>query len=235
MIRVDIEQGSDLWHRERYRKIGGTLSKDLFVNSDTLLIKVLSQLLEDFQHVDGYVSDEMLRGIELEPYALKSLIKYSGLNFGVIGWLQCEEIPILGISPDGITKDDRFSCEIKCPSSKRHTETILYNEIPKDNIHQCLHYFTVNPNLERHLFASFRPENNIKPLFVKELTRDTIIDLGLKKKVEVEVIGKKGVAIKPKTKVVADLKTVNEWVAIAKEAARDLQSTLDLKLKELEF
>ena len=44
----ELEQGSQEWHEIKWGKIGGTLSKGLFVKSDTLLIDILSQRLEDF-------------------------------------------------------------------------------------------------------------------------------------------------------------------------------------------
>lgn len=215
MKRINVQQGTIEWHEARYRKIGGSTSKGLFVNSDTLLIEMLGQFIEDFDHEDGFISDAMERGNELEPYAIEELNKYTGLEFNSVGWLQCEEIPLLGISPDGITDDNKFSCETKCPQRKKHTETIIADEIPLDHLHQCLHYFTVNPELEKHYFVSFRPENTIKPLFVKELTRDSIINLGTK--------------AKPVNK------SIYEWVAIAKGKAIELQLKIDKTIKQLEF
>ena len=215
MKRINIEQGTPEWHETRYRKVGGSTSKGLFVKTDTLRNELLGQFLEDFEDVDSYTSADMERGNELEPYAVKELNKYTNLSFNAVGWLQCEEIPLIGISPDGITDDNKFSCEIKCPARKKHTETILKDAIPLDNLHQCLHYFTINPTLEKHYFASYRPENKIKPLFVKELTRQSIINLGTEKK--------------------PNLKTVTEWVEIAKENARQLQINIDEAIKQLEF
>ena len=215
MKRIEIEQGTIEWFEARYRKIGGSTSKGLFVKGDTLMLEMLGQHLEEFEPEDGFTSADMARGTELEPYALEELKKYTGIEFKSAGWLQCEEIPLLGISPDGITDDDLYSCEIKCPARKRHTETIVNDAIPLDNLHQCLHYFTVNPKLEKHYFVSFRPENDIKPLFVKELTRDSVINLGTKAK-PVE-------------------KTIFEWVAIAKGKAIELQLRIDEEIEKLEF
>jgi len=216
MIRInDIEQGTSEWHETRYRKVGGSTAKGLFVKSDTLKIELLGQFFESFNYVEGYISDDMARGNLLEPFAVDELNKYTGLEFNDAGWLQCEEIPLLGISPDGITNDNKFSCEIKCPARKKHTETILKDAIPLDNLHQCLHYFVINPELEKHYFASYRPENKIKPLFVKELTNDSIINLGTIKKPQ--------------------LLTIKEWVEIAKQHAKELQISIDESIKQLEF
>tara|TARA_R110002051_G_scaffold1751_1_gene9820 strand:+ start:1054 stop:1761 length:708 start_codon:yes stop_codon:yes gene_type:complete len=235
MKRINIEQGTIEWHETRYRKIGGTKNKGLFVNSDTLLITLLGDFLEDFEDVDNFTSEAMQRGNDLEGPARNELNAYTGLQFNDAGWLQCEEIPLLGISPDGITDDDRFSAEIKCFGKDKHTRTIIEDIIPKDHINQCLHYFVINPKLEKHFFAAFRPENKLVPLFVKSMTRETVLDIGWTKKIEVEVLGKKGTPIKPKIVTVPDLKTVNEWVVIAKEKAKELQIDINSAIEGLKF
>lgn len=212
---INVEQGSIEWHEARYRKIGGSASKGLFVKTDTQLIELIAEHLEDFEDVDNFQTFDMQRGTELEPYALEELKKYTGIEFKSAGWLQSEEVEILGISPDGISDDDRFSCEIKCPAKKKHTETILNDEIPLDNLHQCIHYFTVNPKLDKHYFCSFRPENNIKPLFVKELTRDSVVNLG--------------------TKAKPVLKTVQEWTEIAIQEAKKLEEQIKTEIEKLNF
>jgi len=215
IVRNDIEQHSEEWHKVRYGKIGGTLSKGLFIKSDTLLEDVLSELVEDFDLQESFQSYDMIRGNELEPEARKTLNAYLGIELKEVGWLQCEEIALLGISPDGITECETISAEIKCPAAKKHLKTILSNEIPSDNIHQCLHYFTVNPKLEKHYFCSYRPENNFKSIFVKELTRDSLIDLG--------------------TKAKPNIRPIFEWVILAKKEAIILQEQIDEKLEQLKF
>lgn len=209
----DIVQGTEEWYKIRYGKIGGSTSKGLFVKSDTLLDEILSEKLEEYQSDDDdYVSKDMQRGNELEPYARREASLYTGIEFSECGWIQSSLNELLGISPDGITKDFKKSLEIKCPSAKKHTSTIRTGEIPSDNIHQCLHYFTVNEDLEEHYFVSFRPES-IKPLFVKKLTRDSLIDLGTKSKTNV--------------------KTVSEWVEISLLNAKELSNQIDLEINKI--
>lgn len=215
IARHDIEQHSEEWHKVRYGKIGGTLSKGLFVKSDTLLEDVLSQICEEFDLQENYQSYDMQRGSELEPEARQALSAYLGIKLNEVGWLQCEENEYLGISPDGITECETISAEIKCPNAKKHLATIRANEIPSDNIHQCLHYFTVNPKLENHYFCSYRPENIYKPIFVKKLTKESLINLG--------------------TKAKPIIKTISEWVVIAKNEAKELKSELEIELNKLKF
>lgn len=213
MIKHDVLQRSIEWHELKHGKIGGTLSKGLFVKSDTLLIEILSQIVEDYEAEDSYISYDMQRGIDLEPYALDALSNEIFVKFTTPGFLQSTSIPILGISPDGLSEDDTIGVEIKCPAAKKHTATILANEIPSDNIHQVLHSFTVNPKLEKMYFVSYRPESKVKQLWYKCIELDSDIDLG--------------------TKAKPQIKTVREWVEIARLEAEKLNKELNEALAKL--
>lgn len=213
IVHKELIQGTEDWLRIKWGKVGGSTSKGLFVPSDTLLLEMLSQHTEPFEmDEDAFINADMQRGIELEPMGKGEVSKFANVVFEDAGWLQCEEYLLLGISPDGITADCKITCEVKCPGAKKHISTVYNREIPSDNIHQCLHYFTVNPKLEKHYFASFRPESDY-PLFVKMLTWDSLIDLGTKSK--------------------PNVKNVSDWVGIAKHNAKELQDNLELAIKQL--
>lgn len=214
-VYTDIVQMTEEWFAIKYGKVGGSTSKGLFVPSDTLLLELLAELTEPFEmEEDNYVSSDMMRGIELEPMGRAEVEKYSGIKFTVPGWIQSLSIPIIGISPDGMSADMTVSMEVKCPGAKKHISTVYNKEIPSDNIHQSLHYFTVNPKCEKHYFASFRPESNY-PLFVKMITLDSLIDLG--------------------TKAKPNVKKVSEWVNIARYNALELEANLQIALKQLDL
>lgn len=178
IVYKDIEQKTLEWFEIKWRKIGGTASKGLFVKSDTLYIDLLGQYLEEFEPTDSFENEHTQRGNDLEPYAIEYVEKYTGLKFDNFGWLQSEKNELLGISPDGLTKDYRFATETKCLSRKKHTEILLKNEIPLEYVHQCVHYFTVNPKLEKLFFCAFRPESCKS--FIKELTLESVVNIGTK-------------------------------------------------------
>jgi len=182
----EIEQGSEEWHSIKWGKIGGTLAKGLFIKSDTLLIDILSQRLEGFDFIESFTSDAMDRGNELEPEAREYLNQYTGLTLEEYGWLQSDENELLGISPDGMISDETVACEIKCFGRKKHMEILLSQEIPLENIPQCIHYFTVNPKLEKLYFIAYRPE--APKHFIKELTRESMLNFGTKYKPVLESI-----------------------------------------------
>jgi hypothetical protein len=210
----NVEQRTYEWHLLKKGVIGGTLAKGLFVKSDTLLNDLVSKMIEDFDDEEGYVSFDMQRGIDMEPIAREELSREVFVKFNEVGFITHDTIKILGISPDGINEDGTIQCEIKCPASKKHTQTIRQDEIPSDNIHQVLHAFVVNEKLEKLIFCSYRPENNICPLWYKTITRSSEIDLG--------------------TKAKPNIKTVQEWVDIALTEAELLDVQVDAELKRLE-
>lgn len=177
----NILQGTQDWFEIKWRRIGGTRAKGLFVKSDTLLVELASEFTEEFELEDSYISESMERGNDLEPEARQELSNYLNIDFKTYGWLQSDECSLLGISPDGLTEDETIACEIKCPSRKKHLQYILDDQIPTDYLHQCVHYFTVNPKLDALYFCSYRPES-IKPLFIEEMTRYTLVNTGTKAK-----------------------------------------------------
>lgn len=180
----EIIQGTAEWHAIRYGKIGGTLCSSLLVKSDTLLKNVGSCYTEEYvPSDDDYVNSDMQRGIELEPYARRELSAYTKLSFIECGWLQSLKCDLMGISPDGVTSDLKHHAEIKCPTKEKHFENCYNDRIPDDNIYQCLQSFAVNPGLISVFFCSYRPEN-VKPLFVKELCRDDVIEITVNRKKE---------------------------------------------------
>jgi len=64
-------------------------------------------------------------------------------------------------------------------------------------------------------FCSYRPENIYKPIFVKELTLESIVNLG--------------------TKAKPILKTISEWVDIARNEANELAEQIEIELNKLKF
>ena len=230
----DIDQSAPEWLKLKWGKIGGTLSKGLFVDSDTLFIDLLSQYIESFDDdEEGYMNDAMIRGKELEPRALEYISQYTGIQFQNSGWLQSEESKLLGVSPDGISECEEYGAEAKCLSRKEHTAILVENKTPKEKIPQIVEYFAVNPKFKKVWFIAYRPES-IKP-FIEEFTRESVVDMGWKKKIEVEVIGAKGTPIKPKIETVTDWRTIDEWAKIAIERANKLEIRIEEKIKQLKF
>ena len=213
----NIEQKSSEWFEIKHGKIGGTRAKELFVKSDTLLFKLLAEHVEPFDEDsddEGYQSEAMERGSYLEPEARQELNKYTNLEFIECGWIQSSH-KLMGISPDGITSDLENQCEIKCPQAIAHLKIVLYEQIPIEYVNQCVHAFTCNDKLKNLFFVSYRPECKIKPLFVKKLTRDSIVN--------------NGTIAKPKNVSIQEL--VNDYFC----EADILQEQIEEKINKLKF
>tara|TARA_R110000765_G_scaffold164897_2_gene269949 strand:- start:88 stop:732 length:645 start_codon:yes stop_codon:yes gene_type:complete len=213
IVHEKLEQKSLEWFEVKWGKIGGTLSKGLHTKGDTLFIDLLSQHIEEFEPSDSWENEHTKRGNDLEPFAIEYLEKYTGYKFKQFGWLQSEENELLGISPDGLIEDLTIACEAKCFARKKHTEILLTREIPLDNIHQLVHYFTVNPKLEELYFCAFRPEAVTS--FVKRLTLNSEVNIGTK--------------AKPR------MFTIKEVVELSKSAADNLLDRINISKGKLNF
>ncbi len=229
----DFGQGSIEWLRMRWGKIGGTRASSLYTDSDTLMLHLLSEMTEPFDpDEEEYESDAMAWGKQWEYEARQELIRYTGIQFKEVGWVQ-SEIGLIGVSPDGLTDDFTIGCEIKCPQRKKHVENCLNPDIPKDHIRQCIHNFTVNSKLKEFYFVSYRPVNTLKKLSVRKITRDSIVDVGLTKKTT--VYEDRGKGYKDYVATVPDLRTVQEWVTFCKEKTLEIQAKLIENYKKIEF
>lgn len=210
---TEIKQGSYEWFEIKHAKIGGTLSSGLFVKSDSLLIDILSQRLEEFESEDSFQTPAMERGSMLEPDARNYLIQYTGIDFKETGWLQSTENELLGISPDGLSECETKACEIKSFGRKKHYEVLLLNQEPLENVAQIVHYFTVNKKLEELHFIAYRPE--APNHFIKLFTLKTEVNLGTK--------------AKPK------MMTILEARDTALELANNLLEDIKIEEKQLSF
>lgn len=189
VYHFNVDQQSSEWFELKWGKIGGTRAKELFIKTDTLFFKLLAEHIEPFDEdtEDGFQSEAMERGNFLEPQARLEAEKYIGVEFLECGWIQSDN-ELMGISPDGITADFTIQIEVKCPGAIAHLKICVADAIPLEYINQCVHAFTVNDKLEKLYFVSYRPECTIKPLFVKELTRDSLVNNGtIAKPVMVEI------------------------------------------------
>ena len=184
MSRVywELEQRTEEWYRLRHSSIGGSDSKSLFVkdlSDSSIFYRILAEQMEDFtMDEDPFISRDMQRGIDLEPDARFQLYLETNVTFHECGLIKNDKFDFLHLSPDGVTKDLTIATEIKCPDKKTHAEYLLKDKVPEEYVYQIVSYFYNIPTLETLYFASYRPENNEIPLFVKELNRESELIIG---------------------------------------------------------
>lgn len=176
MIIHNCDQGTHEWLQLRLGKITGTrlkkmLAKDNLALLDELIAEEETGLSDD----DDFVSEEMQRGIDLEPLAIQEYSNITGHDVDHPCLIQSSEWPILMMSPDGYI-GTTGAVEIKCPKTKTHIKYIRQGKIPNDYKEQIWAYFMVNPDLQWLDFVSYDPRLTKKPIWILHITRDQVQD-----------------------------------------------------------
>lgn len=174
MIIHNCDQGTHEWLQLRLGKITGTrlkkmLAKDNLALLDELIAEEETGLSDD----DDFVSEEMQRGIDLEPLAIQEYSNITGHDVDHPCLIQSSEWPILMMSPDGYI-GTTGAVEIKCPKTKTHIKYIRQGKIPNDYKEQIWAYFMVNPDLQWLDFVSYDPRLTKKPIWILHITRDQV-------------------------------------------------------------
>ena len=176
MIIHNCDQGTHEWLQLRLGKITGTrlkkmLAKDNLALLDELIAEEETGLSDD----DDFISEEMQRGIDLEPLAIQEYSNITGHDVDHPCLIQSSEWPILMMSPDGYI-GTTGAVEIKCPKTKTHIKYIRQGKIPNDYKEQIWAYFMVNPDLQWLDFVSYDPRLTKKPIWILHITRDQVQD-----------------------------------------------------------
>lgn len=174
MIVHEIEQGSMDWILIRLGMVTSTRLKRVFKSEYLSLIdEVIAEQLTEQWDDDGYISDDMQRGIDLEPLALDEYEQRSGVKLIRGGFIQSKRWPLLGYSPDGRC-GVVGGVEVKCPSSKKHIQYLRQNQVPNDYKWQVFSSFLINPDCEWYDFMSYDPRVKQKPVFIYRTTRESV-------------------------------------------------------------
>lgn len=175
MIVHNIEQGSFEWFQLRCGKVTGSSLKDVFkADNLTLMDQLIAEQLTERWDDEGYVSDAMQRGIDLEPVALMTYEEMHSVELIRGGFIQSEKFPMLGYSPDGRV-GNIGGVEVKCPSSKNHIKYLRQNQLPNEYKWQVLGSFIINPSIEWYDFMSFDPRVQQRPVFIYRTHRESIL------------------------------------------------------------
>jgi putative phage-type endonuclease len=174
MIIHNCDQGSHEWHQIRIGKITGTrLKKMLAKDNLSLLDELIAEEETGLTDDDDFVSEEMQRGIDLEPLAIQEYSNITGHEVDHPCLIQSSEWPILMMSPDGYIGTNG-AVEIKCPKTKTHIKYIRQGKIPNDYKEQIWCYFMVNPDLQWLDFVSYDPRLTKKPIWILHITREQV-------------------------------------------------------------
>ena len=194
MIELILEQGSIEWHHERAGRVTGTSlqsalgakyskpKKKWALGDDkvqtTLMYELIAERMTEVQIVELNTA-AVERGRELEPFAIKAAAKHSGEDYQECGMLISGYSQEFGFSPDSVVKSDNIiigGLETKCPSSKKHIEYLISNELPSEYYWQVLSPFICSDDVQWWDFASFDDRNYECPLFYIRINREDVED-----------------------------------------------------------
>ena len=176
MIIHNCTQGSHEWHQLRLGKITGSRLKKMMAKDNLSLIdELIAEEQVGIADDDEFVSDEMQRGIDMEPLAIQEYCNITGHDVEHPCLIQSEDWDILCQSPDGYV-GTTGAVEVKCPKTKTHIKYIRMGKIPNEYKEQVWSYFLVNPDLQWLDFVSYDPRLAVKPIWILRITREELAE-----------------------------------------------------------
>jgi hypothetical protein len=183
-IHWNIEQRTHDWHAIKLGFAGSSSAFKVlkYKSMDDLAFDLAAERLEPKPEYfdEGFISGDMMRGIELEPEAIEAVQQHWGIDTMEVGFVHDDLLPI-GVSPDHLSIDATVAIEVKCPSGRKHLQYIQRDVLPFEYTPQVIMYFAVISSLKSLYFASYRPECP-QPLWTVEVTNETLVNIGTEAK-----------------------------------------------------
>jgi putative phage-type endonuclease len=173
-----IEQRSEEWHQMRLGKVTASRIADMMAKTKTgwgasrgnYAAELIAERLTG-QRTEGYVSEAMQNGIDLEEEARNAYAFIKNAKLHEVAFVDHPSISMSGASPDRLVGDDGL-IEIKCPMPKKHIATLLGGSIDGSyqmqmqwqmacTGRQWCDFVSYNPAMPEHL-----------KLFVRRVRRD---------------------------------------------------------------
>jgi putative phage-type endonuclease len=175
---IDVEQRSDEWFEARKghltaSQFGDWLTKTGKVAEKARLAAASKCLAELAGYPDPppFETDDMRRGVALEPEARDAFQIHTGLEVDEIGFAKSNH-GYFGCSPDGLILSDGHGLEIKCPRPSKLIQYCASGELPEEYKAQVHGSMAVTGAKAWHFFA-YHPGFPFFHILVK---RDTYTD-----------------------------------------------------------
>jgi YqaJ-like viral recombinase domain len=142
---VTHPQRSPEWFQSRLGRITGSRASDILATIKTgeaaarrdYRMEIVCERLTGRRQEEGFVSDAMKRGTELEPVAFAVYEAVTGQLVRSTGFLSHSTI-MAGCSLDGDVNDFAGIVELKCPKTATHLR-YLRGDLPKEHHAQITH------------------------------------------------------------------------------------------------
>jgi len=179
-VVVDAEQRSAAWFTARLGRLTGSCACDMLATIKTgeaaarrnLRVRLVLERLTGAPQEDGYQSQDMTRGIDMEGEALAAYEAATGNLARRTGFLAHPEL-MAGCSPDAEIGGFHGIVELKCPKSATHLSSLRSGAVPPDYLAQVRHQLWITGAAWAD-FASFDPR--FPPSLRLMITRVTITD-----------------------------------------------------------
>ena len=179
LITLDCEQGSEEWLAARLGIPTATGIKNIVTQSGqkssgwvSYLAELIAESIEGGG--DGFKSNDMQRGNELEPRARMAYEFETGNDVVQVGGVYLNADKDLMVSPDGLIPSIKKGVEIKCPKMKTHIKYLLEGGVPVEYVIQVQAALWVT-GYETWDFISYCPEYQKQPLYVYTAERDPVL------------------------------------------------------------
>ena len=179
LITLDCEQGSEEWLAARLGIPTATGIKKIVTQSGqkssgwvAYLAELIAESIEGGS--DGFKSNDMQRGNELEPRARMAYEFETGNDVVQVGGVYLNTDKDLMVSPDGIITSIKKGVEIKCPKMKTHIKYLLEGGVPVEYVIQVQAALWVT-GYETWDFISYCPEYQKQPLYIFTAERDPVL------------------------------------------------------------
>ncbi len=188
---LDIEQGSEAWHKarlgiptaSRFKEIITPAKGEKSKSYKAYLFELLAERMTQGEE-DGYTNEWMQRGNELEAAARSAYEFLYEVEVDEVG-LVLNDAGTIGVSPDGLIGNDG-GLEIKCPKAANAVRYMVEDAMPdiyrpqvQGNLwitgRQWWDFVIYHPNLDLFVKRIYRDETYIKKMeqhitaFVEEL------------------------------------------------------------------
>ena len=127
-----MQQRTEEWYNIRLGRVTASRVADVLAQTRTgpstsrknYMMELMVERMTNRKQ-ESYTNTYMQHGIDNEPIARAAYEKVIDGLVHEIGFVMHPAIPMFGCSPDGFVGDDGL-CEIKCPNTAQHVDTILY-------------------------------------------------------------------------------------------------------------
>ena len=177
-IYINVEQGSDEWHKHRCGSLGASQVHDVLAKTksgysaargNTTARMAIERLTGVTQ--ETFKNAAMQWGNDMEPRARAAYEFVTGNSVDIVGLFKYENMPGTHASPDGLVGPD--GCiEIKCPNSLTHIETLDSEKIDPKYLTQ-MQWQMFMTGRDWCDFVSYDPRcPDDLQLFIKRVDRD---------------------------------------------------------------